>query len=163
MEDIEIVADEEVTPKETAPEQESTSSTPAPLKKKNNREKFDSGIGEEIIEAPINESPERSDSENRMEVESNDSTEELDEEERGNKRGSNEDAPGSKWRRVTLSPNRCMSGSSTENETTQDESRSVQDELRVIQSPYTAHMKKKIQELPLPSILKNYLNFYREF
>lgn len=131
-------------------------------KKKNNREKFDSGIGEEIIEAPLNESSDSSDSENHMEVESNESTDEFDEEERGNKRGSKDEAPGTKWRKVTVSSNR-ISGGSTENGTTQDGSRSIQDEIRMIPSPYTAHMKRKIQELPLPSILKNYLNFYREF
>lgn len=149
---------EEILTEEAVVQQES-----AETKKKTNREKFDSGLGEEIIEAPSSESPDRSDSENQMEVESNESTEELDEEERGSKRGSKDEAPGTKWRRVTLSQNRCLSGSSTENDTTQDESRSVLDEIRVIPSPYTAHMKKKIQELPLPSILKNYLNFYREF
>lgn len=132
--------------------------------KRNNREKFDSGLGEEIIEAPSNHSSERSDSENHMEVESNEeSAEDIDEEERGSKRGSNNETPVTKWRRVAASPNRCMSGSSTENDTTQDESKSHKNEIRVIRSPYTPYMKKKIQELPLPSILKNYLNFYREF
>lgn len=154
----EIVTDE-VPSEESASLECASSSNP---KKKSNREKFDSGLGEEIIEAPSSESPERSDSENHMEVESNESTDELDEEERGSKRGSKDEAPGTKWRRV-MSSNRCMSGSSTENDTTQDESRSVRDEIRVLPSPYTAHMKRKIQDLPLPSILKSYLNFYREF
>lgn len=135
--------------------------------KRNNREKFDSGLGEEIVEVPSNQSSERSDSENHMDMESIedsvDDDDDDDEEERGSKRGSNNDTPGTKWRRVTMSPNRCMSGSSTENDITQEENKSAHDEIRIIPSPYTAHMRKKIQKLPLPSILKSYLNFYREF
>lgn len=134
--------------------------------KRNNREKFDSGIGEEIIEAP--NSPNlvylgSSDSENHMDIESISSEDELDEEERGNKRGSSVVVSGTKWRRVSVSSGRLVSDSSTENETTQDEGKVVQDEMRMISSPYASHMRNKIQELPLPSILKNYLNFYRDF
>lgn len=164
MDDILNDTDDEETihPEESA-QLEETAST-SKTGNQNKREKFDSGLGEDIIEAPSNLSPERSDSENHMEVESNEeSADEIDEEERGSKRGSNNDAPGTKWRRVTLSPNRCMSGSSTENDTTQDDSKSGHDEIRVIPSLYTGHMKTKIQQLPLPSLLKNYLNFYREF
>lgn len=150
LEDIEIVTDEEVM---------SDANAAVPKPKKTNREKFDSGLGEEIAEAPstsngTSSSNGSSDSDDRME---------LREEERGSKRGSNADAAGTKWRRVTLSPNRCISRSSEEFEATHDESSSSREEIRVIQSPYTEHMKRKIQELPLPSILKKYLNFGREF
>lgn len=126
--------------------------------KRSNREKFDSGLGEEIIEASSDHSSEKSDSDNYMEMESNDSTDEMDEDERGSKRGSEDEAPSTKWRKVTYSQNRCVSGSSTENE-----SKSARDDIKVIPSPYSVHMKRKIQELPLPSILKNYMNYYREF
>lgn len=151
----------EIYPQESAAQEAPSTST---TEKRSNREKFDSGLGEEVVEVPSNHSSERSDSENQIEVESyEESMDEIDEEERGSKRGSNNETPGAKWRKVTLSPNGAVSGSSTENDTAQEERNSDLDGIRVIQSPYSAHMKRKIQELPLPSILKNYLNYYREF
>lgn len=122
--------------------------------KKGNREKFDSGIGDEIIETHNTTSPDVSDGENRMEVESNSSSS-SDEDVRAKKRQGEllDIVCGMKWRFVD---------SSSDNENTQEESPLVQNAIRTISSPYTIPMKKKIQELPLPSILKTYLNFYRE-
>lgn len=35
--------------------------------------------------------------------------------------------------------------------------------MRMYESFYTEFMREKIQQLPLPPILKRYLNFYRDF
>lgn len=133
-------------------------------KTKNKREKFDSGLGDEIIEKDTI-SPDTSDLENVMEIDSCSSSDEN-HEDRRIKRGSRphtEVRTGGKWRRITLSSHRFDSVSSSENETGQDEVKTPCNEIRAVASPYTALMKSKIQELPLPPVLKNYLNFYREF
>lgn len=137
---------------------------PKNTKAKTKREKFDSGLGDEIIEKDTI-SPDTSDLENVMEIDSCSSSDEN-HDERPTKRGSRphtEVRTGGKWRRVTLSSHRFDSVSSSENETGQDEVKATSSEIRVVASPYTALMKSKIQELPLPPVLKNYLNFYREF
>lgn len=65
-----------------------------------------------------------------------------------------------KWRRIESGFNRLVADSSSEND---HEEAKADDEMRMYESPYTEYMEKKIQELPLPHILKRYLDFYREF
>lgn len=70
-----------------------------------------------------------------------------------------------KRKRRTILHNRVVtqlvsySSSDVENE----EEPKVDNEMRMYESSYTEHMKSKIQNLPLPPILKRYLNFYRKF
>ncbi|VEN59900.1 unnamed protein product [Callosobruchus maculatus] len=52
--------------------------------------------------------------------------------------------------------------SSSDNEK-EEEQKVDYDERRMYQTPYTDRMRSKIQELPLPPVLKRYLNYYREF
>lgn len=149
----------EEAPIEVEEEEVQASTSVNATNKKTNREKFDSGLGDEIIETQNTTSPEVSESENRMEVDSNsNSSASSDEDVRPNKRQGEllDIVCGMKWRFVT--------DSSSDNENTQEEESKVpQNEIRTISSPYSSHMRNKIQQLPLPSILKNYLNFYREF
>lgn len=65
-----------------------------------------------------------------------------------------------KWRRIEAGIHRFVADSSSENDN--DEAK-VDNEMRMYESPYTEHMRAKIQQLPLPTILKRYINFYREF
>lgn len=126
-------------------------------------EKIDSGLGEEIAERD-NIAPDSSGNET-MDVDSSSSNDEV--EGKRNKRGpkSNPEVrSGAKWRRICLSAHRLDSYSnSSDSETVQEEPNTSTNETKVVQSPYTQLMRAKIQELPLPPILKNYLNFYREF
>lgn len=64
-----------------------------------------------------------------------------------------------KWRRIESNSSR-LTESSSEND---NEETKTDDEMRMYESPYTEHMVKKIQELPLPHILKRYLDYNREF
>lgn len=126
--------------------------------KKGNREKFDSGIGDEIIEAHNPTSPDVSEDEdeNHMDVDLSSSSS-SDEDVRPNKRQGEllDIVCGMKWRFVA--------DSSSDNENSEEEAPVMQNAIRTISSPYSIPMRNKIQALPLPSILKNYLNFYREF
>lgn len=134
---------------------ENRASTSEPKEKKANREKFDSGIGDEIVENHDNLSPMSSDCESPLEhhiqwdVSSDD--------EMCNRRKDALDSVlcGIKW--GVGSDSSSLSDAAEEAKAVP-----VQSEIRTISSPYTIHMRNKIQELPLPSILKNYLNFYRE-
>lgn len=128
------------------------------------REKFDSGLGEEIVEK--DNQVQESSGNDTMEVDSSSSNEEV--EGKRNKRGSknhSEVRSGAKWRRICLSTHQLDSYSnSSDSDTVQDEaSPATVNDAKIVQSPYTKLMRSKIQELPLPTILKNYLNFYREF
>jgi hypothetical protein len=75
----------------------------------------------------------------------------------------------SKWRkidRVDVPKKYSDSEDSTDNEDKSDsESEFVEmmNRKKMYISPYTAHMRNKIQQLPLPSNVKKFLNFYREF
>lgn len=53
--------------------------------------------------------------------------------------------------------------SSTETDEEDEEINLSSDGMRMYESPYTEFMREKIQQLPLPPILKRYLNFYRDF
>lgn len=65
-----------------------------------------------------------------------------------------------KWRRIESGIHRIVADSSSEND---NEEAKIDNEMRMYESPYTEHMRAKIQQLPLPTILKRYINFYREF
>lgn len=141
----------EDVPEEEEPA-ENRASTSEPKEKKANREKFDSGIGDEIVENHDNLSPESSDGDIRWDAVSSDDDTKYN---RG-KEALDAVLCGIKWGVATDS-------SSSDSDAAEDiKAVPVEDEIRTISSPYTFHMRDKIQELPLPSILKNYLNFYRE-
>ncbi|GJQ71538.1 hypothetical protein Trydic_g11246 [Trypoxylus dichotomus] len=127
------------------------------------REKFDSGLGEEIVEKDHN--AQNSSENDTMDVDSSSSNDEI--EGKRNKRGPKnnpEVRSGAKWRRICVSTQRLDSYSnSSDSETVQEEANASANETKIVQSPYTQLMREKIQSLPLPPILKNYLNFYREF
>lgn len=79
-----------------------------------------------------------------------------DEQSRNAKRSSTlEGSRSVKWRRVVSEPNM-----STDSESEGEDSRN---ERRMYRSRYSIPMKKKIQELPLPQVLKNYVNYNRDF
>ncbi|XP_060528128.1 protein-L-isoaspartate O-methyltransferase domain-containing protein 1-like isoform X2 [Cylas formicarius] len=99
-------------------------------KKNNKREKFDSGLGDEIIETQ-----DSSDDDERMKLDTISSCDE-DPAEKRNKRDT----------------------SSSDND---DDTRPSK-EMHMYKSPYTEQMAIKIQQLPLPPILKKYLNFLRD-
>uniref|UniRef100_A0A1Y1JYW7 Protein-L-isoaspartate O-methyltransferase domain-containing protein n=1 Tax=Photinus pyralis TaxID=7054 RepID=A0A1Y1JYW7_PHOPY len=128
---------------------------------KSKREKFDSGLGDEMIDK--HSGSDACDSDHAMDVESSSSAD-SDQDEKRPKRGSRVPVAGSivrgKVRRVTL-PNSIFDSSDSEEENPDDSSEP--NEIRTISSPYTALLKNKIKDLPLPTVLKNYLNFYREF
>ncbi|KRT81390.1 hypothetical protein AMK59_5592 [Oryctes borbonicus] len=127
------------------------------------REKFDSGLGEEIVEKDHN--IQDSSENDTMDVDSSSSTDGI--EGKRNKRGPKnnpEVRSGAKWRRICVSTHRLESYSnSSDSETVQEEANTSANETKIVQSPYTQLTREKIQQLPLPPILKNYLNFYREF
>lgn len=117
---------------------------------KKSRAKFDSGLGDEIVET----NPDHSSEANTMELDTDSSS---DDEIRLNMCRDVLDSALISMKRGVITD------SSSDNETAPEEAKVVQNEIRTIASPYTAHMKSKIQQLPLPNVLKNYLNFYREF
>lgn len=124
---------------------------PAPAssepKKNKNREKVDSGIGDELF----------SDIPNSIEmVETLTSSSEDEQDSKRLKRDSNERNPSSNWRRLD-SAFVDDTGSDVE------ENDRVHYKVKMYKSPYSAYMAERIKELPLPSILKKYLHFYREF
>lgn len=66
----------------------------------------------------------------------------------------------SKWRRI----NSYSSGSESDNMDEDENIVNANQEFRImVPSPYTTHMVDKIMALPLPIILKKYLNYYRDF
>ncbi|KAJ8932456.1 hypothetical protein NQ314_014638 [Rhamnusium bicolor] len=142
-------------------------------KRNKKREKFDSGLGDEIVENNSDSSGDQIDMKlgmidntRKATVVYNHNNVDNDEEqtEKRNKRGpktGNETRNGLKWRRIESNIYRFEADSSSENEG--DEEIKTDNEMRMYESPYKEHMKAKVQELPLPPILKKYLNFYREF
>lgn len=44
-----------------------------------------------------------------------------------------------------------------------DQGAESQESSTLVTSPYTAHMVERIANLPLPMILKKYLNYHRDF
>lgn len=113
------------------------SSSKANEERKNKREKFDSGLGDEIIETQTDSSTEDSSRSSTEPVKVN--------------RHEFEIVPAH------------LNDSSSENEEDVQTKKKVEKEMLMYESQYTGYMKAKIQELPLPSILKRYLNFYRDF
>ncbi|XP_030754406.1 uncharacterized protein LOC115881164 [Sitophilus oryzae] len=139
------------------------STSAAPSKSNGKREKFDSGLGDEIIEARDSSDDDDEDEEgDNMKL---DAISSCDEEqatsglEKRQKRGTRRVA---KLRRMDCRSRSHNQDNSSEFDTEED-TKQVDNELKMYQSPFTEHMKAKIQELPLPLILKRYLNYYREF
>ncbi|KAF5279224.1 hypothetical protein FQR65_LT03472 [Abscondita terminalis] len=128
---------------------------------KTKREKFDSGLGDDMIEKDSSVEMSSDDYDHGMEVDSCSSSDGNQEEKR-NKRisGPQKVVTCGKMRRVTL-PNPIFDSSDSEGENAEETMET--NEVRTVSSPYTALMKNKINDLPLPTVLKNYLNFYREF
>lgn len=128
----------------------------------NKREKFDSGLGEDLLNEKHS-----SDSE-IMEVDS-------DSEENSSYSGDNNSKSkriqyarvpslihaGGKFKKVSLRSYTVDSDSDSDMLVEEPQPRPVQRTVYV--SPYTKYLRAKIQALPLPPLLKQYLNFYREF
>lgn len=128
---------------------------------KSKREKFDSGLGDEMIEKDSSVELSSDDLEHAMDVDSCSSSDGNQEEKRHKRfSGPQRVVTCGKMRRVTL-PNPIFDSSDSEGENAEENVES--NEVRTVSSPYTALMKSKINDLPLPTVLKNYLNFYREF
>ncbi|XP_050313555.1 protein-L-isoaspartate O-methyltransferase domain-containing protein 1-like [Anthonomus grandis grandis] len=111
---------------------ESKPGTSAETNKATKREKLDSGIGDEIIEAHVS-----SDEGDNVGLDTISSCDEDGVAEKRHK------------------------GDSSISETEEEDQKDSANEMRMYQSPYTEYMREKIQELPLPLILKRYLNYYR--
>ncbi|XP_044758102.1 protein-L-isoaspartate O-methyltransferase domain-containing protein 1-like isoform X2 [Coccinella septempunctata] len=124
------------------------------------RKKMDSGLGDEneILESSDNEtndnergfSMEETDHINRVPYVTVSDTEQSRNAKRSSRQGGSRSV---KWRRVTSEPD--MS--------TDSESEDEIPERRMYKSRFSIPMKKKIQELPLPQVLKNYVNYHRDF
>lgn len=124
------------------------------------REKFDSGFSEEIIDKVVPVSYETSDVD-RMEVDSSSSSD--DGYKRRQKRVSRQyTSRTGKQRRVSNNGQRIYSDTSSDSEVAEEPFNPYK-EYKVIISNYTYYLRIRIQELPLPPLLKNYLNFYRDF
>ncbi|KAJ8984799.1 hypothetical protein NQ317_003713 [Molorchus minor] len=122
--------------------------------KKKKREKFDSGLGDEIVE---NHSDSSEDKNDKLDISSSEDEEKI--KGKRSKRSKKKTGPYTlKWRRM----DKVVVDSSSESEGEEEEKAENSDQT-MHESPYTDLMKAKIQELPLPPILKKYLNFYREF
>lgn len=155
-------------------QQRPSSSECSDAKNKKKREKFDSGLGDEIVEnhEPSDEEEEEEDVEAKADklkwnypASDDFSTSDEDEQVEKRQKRSSKTENGAhgflKCRRTESGVHRFTSDSSNENEG--EEEMKVDNEMRMYKSPYTERMKAKIQDLPLPPILKKYLNFYREF
>lgn len=126
-------------------------------------EKIDSGLGDDIIEKDTSISSESSDLDQMDFVSDDSSSSNNDGQSKRNKRLSKQSKLRSKCRRFRTAVGRLYSISSTDSEHMEDEVDLESTEPRVVPSPYTVHMQSKIQNLPLPTILKKYLNYYRDF
>lgn len=138
-------------------------------KKKTKREKFDSGLGDEIP------TPSDSDDENNLSYVKDflrRGVEEMEEKTRHSTRrpfkARRDIKPIVKMRKTCFEKYASTTDSSSENENKENEienkvENNCKMDMRMYESVYTEFMKAKIQELPLPPILKRYLNFYREF
>ncbi|CAG9861923.1 unnamed protein product [Phyllotreta striolata] len=128
---------------------------------KKKREKFDSGLGDEIVENRSDSSSSDDDDDDIGEDMQSSSGD--DSGQKRTKRAQKSETKSNsslKWRRIE-SEIHTMVDSSSENEN--EEEQKFDDEMKMYKSPYTEHMKSRIQQLPLPTILKSYLNYYREF
>ncbi|XP_072392791.1 uncharacterized protein [Diabrotica undecimpunctata] len=126
-------------------------------KKNKKREKVDSGLGDEIVEAHSVSS----DEESVDDIHSSSDDEDGTQKEKRNKRtqkSENKNLSSLKWRRIETNINTIVTNSSSDNETEEPKD----NEMKMYDSPYTEHIKAKIQQLPLPTCLKRYLNYYRE-
>ncbi|EFA09382.1 protein-L-isoaspartate O-methyltransferase domain-containing protein 1 [Tribolium castaneum] len=128
--------------------------------RKNNRDKFDSGLGDELLisELPVDM------------VEAMSSSSDDEQSSKRCKRGLKEKEKrlSSKWRKIERvdTPKKCDSDDSSDNDDKSDSESDYVDamnRMKMYMSPYSGHMKSKIQQLPLPSNVKKFLNFYREF
>lgn len=126
------------------------------------REKFDSGLGEDLL----NERGHSSDSEiaNVMDVDS-DSEDNSSTCDKTSKRSQYARVPsflhtGSKLKRIAM---RSYVDSDSDSDMVVEEANASPVARTVYVSLYTQPMRAKIQALPLPPILKQYLNLYREF
>lgn len=128
-------------------------------KQRTNSEKIDSGLGEDIIEKDTSISSESSDHD-QMELDTSSSS--TDGQTRRNKRLSKQaNLRSGKCRRFRTNVSRLYSISSTDSDHMEEETET--NGPIVVSSPYSVHMRNKIQQLPLPTILKKYLNYYRDF
>ncbi|CAG9833977.1 unnamed protein product [Diabrotica balteata] len=126
-------------------------------KKNKKREKVDSGLGDEIVEAHSVSSDEESVDDTHSSSDDEDDAQK----EKRNKRtqkSENKNLSSLKWRRIETNINTIVTNSSSDNETEEPKD----NEMKMYDSPYTEHIKAKIQQLPLPTCLKRYLNYYRE-
>uniref|UniRef100_A0A6P7FGF4 Uncharacterized protein LOC114327769 isoform X2 n=1 Tax=Diabrotica virgifera virgifera TaxID=50390 RepID=A0A6P7FGF4_DIAVI len=128
------------------------------VKKNKKREKVDSGLGDEIVETHSVSSDDESVDDIHS---SSDDDEDGAHKEKRNKRtqkSENKNLSSLKWRRIETNINTIVTNSSSDNETEEPKD----NEMKMYDSPYTEHIKAKIQQLPLPTCLKRYLNYYRE-
>ncbi|KAJ8911379.1 hypothetical protein NQ315_014210 [Exocentrus adspersus] len=149
-------------------QQQPSSSESSDIKNKKKREKFDSGLGDEIVE---NHDPSTDEDSHDSKVNSSKwkhpasddfSSSDEDEQSKRQKRSSKPENSHNflKCRRTDSGAQRLAADSSNENEA--EEEMKADNEMRMYESKYTELMRAKIRELPLPPILKRYLNFYRE-
>ncbi|KAL3274131.1 hypothetical protein HHI36_015545 [Cryptolaemus montrouzieri] len=130
------------------------------------RKKFDSGLGDENEILEVSEDNDNSnDRDDDIETDDHDnksyvSTSDEDQSKRTKRSSKQESQSRPKWRRIALEPS-FSSSSDTDNEA--DRNLQGNNEMRMYQSRFSTPMREKIQRLPLPQILKNYLNFYRDF
>lgn len=152
-------------------QQKARSSECSSSKNKKKREKFDSGLGDEIVE---NHDPSDDDDDHNSKIgkakwkyptsddfSSSDDDEQVEKRQKRSSKTENGTHSFLKCRRTESGVHRVTADSSNENEG--EEEMKTDNEMRMYESPYTELMKSRIQELPLPPILKKYLSFYREF
>lgn len=150
------------------------------MKKKTKREKFDSGLGDEIPSASESDNEDLSFVRKMISSSDDDDDDDDEEEDADEDDGDKQSKRQYKSRRDNKSVllhkpiikmrkignYAITTDSSSDNENRDDEHKidnNSKPEMRMYESVYTEFMKAKIQELPLPPILKRYLNFYREF
>lgn len=129
------------------------------------REKFDSGLGEDLLNEKGHSSDSEvmdvdSDSEENLSITSDNSSK------ASSKRLQYARVPsfihaGGKFKKITMRSYTVDSDSDSDMIVEEMQPRPVQRTVYV--SPYTQYMRAKIQALPLPPLLKQYLNLYREF
>lgn len=152
----------EAEPEVLNEEEQASSSIEDKKKTVNKREKFDSGLGEDLL----NERGHSSDSEiaNVMDVDSdsedNSSTCDKDTKRSTYGRVHSFFHTGANIKRIAM---RNYIDSDSDSDMVVEEATQSPVTRSVYVSPYTQHMRAKIQALPLPPILKQYLNLYREF
>lgn len=121
------------------------------------RHKFDSGLGDELVLPEIGDFMTSSSSDD-------DEAERIRKRRKGGEKDKKIDFKWKKFDRVETMENSCDSdsdGNDIESSSEKEKANSYQNMM--YQSLYTIHMRNKIQELPLPSNVKKFLNFYRDF